>query len=54
MKSPFKRKTTTEDMVVMLKVFRGCIDTMVLPSKGSPCYKLIKKIISDYKKRKRK
>jgi hypothetical protein len=25
----------------MIKVFRGCIDTQILPTQGSPCHKMV-------------
>lgn len=34
-------------MMTMLKVFKGCIETPILPLKGSPCHKILKQIIKD-------
>ena len=51
MKSPLKRKTDKTDMLIMLKVFVGCIKTGIIPSPKSPCMKILRKIIKDNKKR---
>ena len=30
-----------EALECMLRVFRGCIDTQILPTQGSPCHKMV-------------
>ena len=47
MRSPLKRKTNVYDALLMLKVFRDCIRTKVLPSWKSPCRKILSKIIRE-------
>jgi hypothetical protein len=36
---------SVEELSVMIKVFKACIDTDVLPSKDSPCYQRLSDIV---------
>jgi tetrahydromethanopterin S-methyltransferase subunit B len=36
------------ELECMVKVFRGCIDTRVLPSKGSPCHKIVWELVGSF------
>jgi hypothetical protein len=35
-----------EQMIVMLKVFKACIEGEVFPNEGSPCHKKIAELIN--------
>jgi len=50
MRSPLKRKTDIKDAMLMLKVFRGCIKSKIIPKYNSPCRKILSKIINDYQR----
>lgn len=36
---------SVEEMSVMVKIFKACIDTGILPNKNSPCYEKLDEIV---------
>lgn len=52
MKHPLKRKTTSADAYLMVKVFIGCMKSQTIPHPESMCMLICKKIIKDRPKKK--